>query len=120
MIAGKEGTPVPSPFRGTPPTTVLVAGRLKLGVTSPLAPVVNGVSLPLLLLSGVMLPMTLAPDWLQTIAKFNPLYHTVAAMRALFNASYGDGEIVVGLILLVVLTVITFSVGARSFSRAAA
>ena len=85
-----------------------------------LAPVVNGVSLPLLLLSGVMLPMTLAPDWLQTIAKFNPLYHTVAAMRALFNASYGDGEIVVGLILLVVLTVITFSVGARSFSRAAA
>jgi ABC-2 type transport system permease protein len=85
-----------------------------------LAPVVNGVSLPLLLLSGVMLPMTFAPDWLQTIAKFNPLYHTVEAMRALFNARYGDGEIVVGLVVLVALTLVTFSVGARSFSRSAA
>jgi ABC-2 type transport system permease protein len=85
-----------------------------------LAPVVNGVTLPLLLLSGVMLPMTLAPDWLQTIAKINPLYHTVAGMRALFNASYGDGEIVVGLVVLVALTVATFALGARSFARSAA
>lgn len=85
-----------------------------------LAPVVNGVTLPLLLLSGVMLPMTLAPDWLQTIAMINPLYHTVAGMRALFNASYGDGEIVVGLVVLVALTVVTFTLGARSFARSAA
>ena len=85
-----------------------------------LAPVVNGISLPLLLLSGVMLPMSLAPDWLQTIAKFNPLYHAVAAIRALLNASYADGEIVIGLVLLVVLTLVTITFGARSFSRAAA
>jgi ABC-2 type transport system permease protein len=84
-----------------------------------LAPVVNGMALPLLLLSGVMLPMSLAPDWLQTIARFNPLYHAVAAIRALFNASYGDGEIVTGLVLLVVLSVVTISLGARSFGRAA-
>jgi ABC-2 type transport system permease protein len=83
-----------------------------------LAPVVNGLSLPLLLLSGVMLPMSLAPDWLQTVAKFNPLYHAVAAIRALFNASYGDGEIVTGLVVLVVLAVLTISVGARTFGRA--
>ena len=84
-----------------------------------LAPVVNGMAVPLLLLSGVMLPMSLAPDWLQTIARFNPLYHAVAAIRALFNASYGDGEIVTGLVLLVVLSVVTISLGARSFGRAA-
>jgi ABC-2 type transport system permease protein len=85
-----------------------------------LAPVVNGITLPLLLLSGVLLPMSLAPDWLQTVAKFNPLYHTVAAIRALFNASYGDGEIVVGLVVLVVLSALTIWGGARAFSRAAA
>jgi ABC-2 type transport system permease protein len=85
-----------------------------------LAPVVNGISLPLLLLSGVMLPMSLAPDWLQTVAKFNPLYHAVAAIRSLFNASYGDSEIVLGVALLVVLSVITIRLGARSFSRAGA
>ena len=85
-----------------------------------LAPVVNGMALPLLLLSGVMLPMSLAPDWLQTVAKFNPLYHAVSAIRALFNANYGDGEIVVGLVVLVVLAVVTIALGARTFSRAAA
>ena len=85
-----------------------------------LAPVVNGLALPLLLLSGVMLPMSFAPDWLQTIAKLNPLYHAVAAIRALFNASYGDSEIVIGVVVLVVLAAVTIALGARSFSRAAA
>ena len=61
-----------------------------------------------------------APDWLQTIAKINPLYHTVAGMRALFNATYGDGEIVVGLVVLVALTVVTLTLGARSFASSAA
>jgi len=85
-----------------------------------LAPVVNGLALPLLLLSGVMLPMSLAPDWLQTLAKINPLYHAVAAIRALFNANFGDGEILVGLAVLVVLAVATITLGARSFARSAA
>jgi ABC-2 type transport system permease protein len=85
-----------------------------------LAPVVNGISLPLLLLSGVMLPMSLAPDWLQTVAKFNPLYHAVAAIRSLFNANYGDSEIVLGVVLLVCLSVVTIRLGARSFASAGA
>lgn len=85
-----------------------------------LAPVVNGLTLPLLLLSGVMLPMSLAPDWLQTLAKINPLYHAVAAIRALFNANFGDGEILVRLAVLVVLAVTTITLGARSFARSAA
>jgi ABC-2 type transport system permease protein len=85
-----------------------------------LAPVVNGISVPLLLLSGVMLPMSLAPDWLQTVAKLNPLYHAVVAIRSLFNASYGDSEIVLGVALLLVLSVLTIRLGARSFARAGA
>jgi ABC-2 type transport system permease protein len=85
-----------------------------------LAPVVNGITLPLLLLSGVMLPMSLAPDWLQTLAKLNPLYHAVAAIRALFNANFGDSEIVFGVALLAILAALTISLGARTFSRSAA
>jgi hypothetical protein len=61
-----------------------------------------------------------APDWIQTIARFNPLYHAVAAIRALFNANYADGEITTGLVLLVILAIVTVTFGARSFSRAAA
>jgi ABC-2 type transport system permease protein len=85
-----------------------------------LAPVVNGMTLPLLLLSGVMLPMSLAPDWLQKLADINPVYHAVAAIRALFNANYGDTEIVIGVVVLVALSVVTIWMGARAFSRAAA
>ena len=85
-----------------------------------LAPVVNGMAVPLLLLSGVMLPMSLGPDWLQTVAKFNPLYHAVLAIRALFNARFADGEIVFGLAMLIVLAIVTITFGARTFSRASA
>jgi len=85
-----------------------------------LAPVVNGISLPLLLLSGVMLPMQLAPDWLQTLAKANPMFHAVSAIRALFNADFGDGEIMTGVVLLALLSVVTIAYGARTFSRSAA
>jgi ABC-2 type transport system permease protein len=93
---------------------------LILGSEDALAPTVNAIALPLLLLSGVMLPMTLAPDWLQTVAKVNPLYHAVVATRALFNANLGDPEIVIGVALMAALAALMVTIGARSFSRAAA
>jgi ABC-2 type transport system permease protein len=93
---------------------------LILGSEDALAPTVNAIALPLLLLSGVMLPMTLAPDWLQTLAKFNPLYHAVVATRDLFNANLGDPEILIGVALMGALAVLMVTIGARSFSRAAA
>ena len=37
-----------------------------------LAPLVNGIALPLLLLSGILLPMALAPDWLQFLSDAQP------------------------------------------------
>src|SRR5258708_16792150 len=43
------------------------------------APLVFSVSLPLLLLSGVLLPLSLAPKWLQNIAAANPLSYAVQA-----------------------------------------
>jgi ABC-2 type transport system permease protein len=85
-----------------------------------LAPMANGLAVPLLLLSGVMLPMSLAPDWLRTIADLNPLYHAVAAIRALFNASFGDPEIAIGVAMMAALAVVTVAYGARSFSRSVA
>ncbi len=93
---------------------------LVLGSEDALAPTINAIALPLLLLSGVMLPMTLAPDWLQTLAKINPLYHAVVATRDLFNAAFSDGEIVTGVVVMTVLAILAVAVGARSFSKAAA
>ena len=33
---------------------------------------------------GMMLPISLAPEWMRTAARFNPLYYAVEAGRALF------------------------------------
>jgi ABC-2 type transport system permease protein len=47
-----------------------------------LAPAINMVVVPLMLLSGLMLPMTLRLDWLQGIARATP-FHIIDAMRQL-------------------------------------
>jgi ABC-2 type transport system permease protein len=38
-----------------------------------MAPIINMVMMPVLLLSGIMLPMTLGPAWLQRVSDFMPL-----------------------------------------------
>src|SRR5438874_637940 len=49
-----------------------------------LAPLMNTVAQPVLLLSGILLPMTYAPGWLQGIADWNPFSWAVDGTRALF------------------------------------
>ncbi len=85
-----------------------------------LAPLTQAIALPLLLLSGVMLPMSLAPDWLRTVASFNPLYHSVLAIRALFNAHFGDGDVITGIGMTAVCAVLAIWVASRAFNRATA
>jgi ABC-2 type transport system permease protein len=57
---------------------------------SSLAAMVNFFALPLLLLSGVMLPLSLAPDVLKNIAKGNPFAYAVDAGRALVGGHLSD------------------------------
>jgi ABC-2 type transport system permease protein len=85
-----------------------------------LAPLLNTVTLPLLLLSGVLLPLSLAPGWLQAAALLNPLSHAVEAARALFNQQLGDPSIPRALAILGVLAFAALAIASRSFNRAAA
>lgn len=78
-----------------------------------LAPMVNTLALPILLLSGILLPMTLAPAWLQTVANFNPFKHIVEALRAVFLGQFGAPIVWIGLLLAVVLVVIGAWIGSR-------
>jgi len=91
---------------------------LALKTEDALAPLLNFVSLPLLLLSGILLPMALAPGWLQSIASLNPLSHAVDAARALFNGQFTDPVVVTGVALMGVLAVLAVWVGSRAFGRA--
>jgi ABC-2 type transport system permease protein len=47
------------------------------------AAVVNGINLPVLLLAGVLIPMSFGPAWLRVLAHFNPLYYLVQSSRVL-------------------------------------
>lgn len=93
---------------------------LVLKTEDALAPLLNLVTLPLLLLSGILLPLALAPDWLQTIAWFNPLSHAVDAARALFNGLYSDPVVLTGVALMAVLAGVAIWAGSRAFGRAVA
>jgi ABC-2 type transport system permease protein len=82
------------------------------------APLINAIALPLLLLSGILLPMALAPDWLQTLSSINPLTHAVDAARALFNSDWGNPDIAFGVTITAVFAVIAVWIGSVTFSRA--
>jgi len=85
-----------------------------------LAPLVQAVALPMFLLSGILLPLALAPDWLRFLSSLNPLTHAADAARALFNADWGNPEIAIGVAVTAVLAVFAVWLGSRAFRRAAA
>lgn len=60
------------------------AAALRLRSEDALAPLLNGLALPLLLLSGILLPMTLAPAWLRGLSRANPLTYVVDGLREAF------------------------------------
>ena len=72
------------------------AAALILKSEDAFAPLVQSLVMPLLLLSGILLPMALAPDWLKFLSNLNPLTHATDAARALFNSDWGNPEIRIG------------------------
>jgi ABC-2 type transport system permease protein len=81
-----------------------------------LAPLVNTLALPILLLSGILLPMNIAPRWLQIASDFNPFKHIVEALRAVFRGDFANPIVWIGALLAVVVGVLGAWVGARTLS----
>lgn len=85
-----------------------------------LAPLLNGLALPILLLSGILLPMSVAPSWLQTVSDFNPFRYVVDGERAIFRGDLTSSTTMWGLAVTVALVVIGITVGTRTFKRESA
>jgi ABC-2 type transport system permease protein len=81
-----------------------------------MAPLINSIALPVLLLSGILLPMTLAPQWLQTVSDFVPIKHIVDAIRAAFVGDFGY-PVLWGSIWAVVIFVVLMIVATRTFRK---
>lgn len=84
------------------------------------APIVFTAALPLLLLSGVLLPLSLAPGWLKALASANPLSYGVDAARAIFNNRLAERSVTEGVVIMAVLAMIASLIAARSFGRSVA
>jgi ABC-2 type transport system permease protein len=101
-------------------SAVSYAVALRLKSEDALAPLLNAVAMPVLLLSGILLPMTLAPGWLRTLSDVNPLKHVVDGVRAFFGGDLGGGTAWWGLGLTAALVVLGFWFGTRTFRRESA
>ncbi|MGH2545132.1 MAG: ABC transporter permease [Ardenticatenaceae bacterium] len=105
---------------GTMMASVSYALALIFKDENALAATLNALMLPLLLLSGVMLPLTLAPRLLQTLAEFNPFAHGVDAARALVNGHLGDGAILLRFGIFAALAALAALWASRLFRQATA
>jgi ABC-2 type transport system permease protein len=72
---------------------------------------------PLLILSGMMLPLETGPGWMQVVSKFNPLTYIVDAERVLFAGTFSV-DVAWGFVAAVVTCAVGLSVGIRSIRGA--
>ncbi|MCA6095842.1 ABC transporter permease [Streptomyces sp. SCA3-4] len=93
---------------------------MKIPVPQAFAPVVNAVTMPAMLLSGLLLPMTLAPGWLDALSHLVPLRYLVDAVRAAFAGDYTSPALLHGTLAALVLMAASVAAGTRYFRRAGA
>jgi ABC-2 type transport system permease protein len=97
--------------------SVSYATGLLLKSEDAFAPMVNTLVVPLLLLSGIFLPMTLGPGWLQGIARISPFRYIIDAMREAYNGHYFNTIMVEGIAVALGTAVVFLWLGSRVFLR---
>ncbi len=76
------------------------------------------ITFPVLFLSTSFMPSALLPDWLDTVAQFNPITYIVEAIRAVTNDGWAWGDIGQAFAVTAILGVVTFTAATRAFFRA--
>jgi ABC-2 type transport system permease protein len=80
-----------------------------------LAAVVTGLQLPLLLLSGILLPLSLAPTWLRVVAHIDPLYYVVLAARDLSRGTIASSSVTIGYLVMAGLAAAAMTWATRAY-----
>ena len=97
-----------------------MATALSTKEISGFAAVVNGLNLPILLLAGVLLPITLGPTWLRVLGHFDPLYYLVTAARTLASGHLATADTWHAFAVLVPLCALTLAWATRAYRTAVA
>jgi len=77
----------------------------------------NGVTEPLALLAGVLIPLSVAPLWVQDVALWNPFAWGANGMRAIFGGHIGAPVVWQASLILAGLTVVALVLSSRLFNR---
>ncbi|MDR3083755.1 MAG: ABC transporter permease, partial [Streptomyces sp.] len=72
---------------------------MKVRTSMEFGPVVNALTMPSMLLSGLMLPMTLGPTWLDVLSHFTPFRYLVDAVRDAYVGSYTSTHMLYGVLV---------------------
>jgi ABC-2 type transport system permease protein len=95
-----------------------VATALITKEISGFAAIVNGINLPILLLAGVLLPISIGPAWMRVLAHFNPLYYLVGASRVLAAGTLTGTAVWEGALVLIGLSALVLSWATNVVRRA--
>lgn len=81
---------------------------------------VNGINLPLMLLAGVLLPLTLAPTWIRVLAHIDPLYYAVEGARAAAGGKLSASAVWLAFAVLVPVTTLVLLWATRVYKKGVA
>ncbi|MGV9779561.1 ABC transporter permease [Streptosporangium sp. NPDC003464] len=81
------------------------------------APVMSTAVVPLVLLSGAFLPMSMAPGWLDALSRLTPFRYVLEALRELFDGHYASWTVAAGVAVTLALSLVCVTVGTRVFNR---
>jgi ABC-2 type transport system permease protein len=98
-------------------SAVSYAVGLLLKSEDALAPLLNMVMVPLMLLSGIMLPMALGPHWLRAVAKVTPFGYIINAMREAFAGHYLKTVMIEGISVSIGMAIICLWLASRVFVK---
>ncbi|RPK50793.1 ABC transporter permease [Streptomyces sp. ADI93-02] len=93
---------------------------MKVRTPQEFGPVINSLTMPAMLLSGLMLPMTLGPAWLDVLSHFTPFRYLVDAVRDAYVGSYATAHMLYGAAVALAFALLAVTVGTRVFRKAGA
>lgn len=72
---------------------------------------------PLMLLSGILLPVDAGPGWLSAIAAINPITYIVEAARALFTGDFLSASVLYGFTAATAIAIVGLVMSTRAMKR---
>jgi ABC-2 type transport system permease protein len=79
--------------------------------------VVNSASNGIALLAGVLIPLSVAPLWIQRVADWNPFAWAANGMRAIFQGHIGANVVWQASLIMGLVAAVTLVLSSRLFSR---